>query len=305
MDDKKLLIKQSTLEGIANAVRTKKGSTRLIPVPELENKILSIFTGVSGWCGGYVAGTPYEKGAIVAYNGNIYLCIKDLDGMQNPTFTEYWEKINENGAIPYEVSTESEMSTLLESGMVGGIFKYIGSTTETYENGTLYILEEEGEEPSIIHFTVNGDDQLAEKGMSFFKWVNSNYSTDSSRCDAMAGIVYWTGEECVVDSEGNAVKGETIIIEGGAYFTSEIEESEKIFKIGNTNYVTENNLSWYEWCKKEEYNTDNFQCASTTSYVYVAEMEGVVTNSEGVEVLGNQIITEGGVYIIKAGATNG
>lgn len=45
MADTKLLIKHSTLEGIAGAVRTKKGTTELIPVPDLESEILSIPTG--------------------------------------------------------------------------------------------------------------------------------------------------------------------------------------------------------------------------------------------------------------------
>lgn len=48
----------------------------------------------------------------------------------------------EDSAIPTEVSTEAEMTALLESGEVGGIYKYTG-TTGTYENGALYVLEEE------------------------------------------------------------------------------------------------------------------------------------------------------------------
>lgn len=44
--------------------------------------------------------------------------------------------------LPTEVSTEAEMTALLESGEVGGVYKYTG-TTGTYENGALYVLEEE------------------------------------------------------------------------------------------------------------------------------------------------------------------
>lgn len=47
-----------------------------------------------------------------------------------------------NSAIPTEVSTEEEMTALLESGEVGGVYKYTG-TSGTYENGALYVLEEE------------------------------------------------------------------------------------------------------------------------------------------------------------------
>jgi hypothetical protein len=42
--------------------------------------------------------------------------------------------------LPIEVSTEAEMTALLESGEIGGIYKYTG-TTGTYENGALYVLE--------------------------------------------------------------------------------------------------------------------------------------------------------------------
>ena len=43
--------------------------------------------------------------------------------------------------LPIEVSTEDEMTALLESGEIGGIYKYTG-TTGTYENGAYYVLEE-------------------------------------------------------------------------------------------------------------------------------------------------------------------
>lgn len=43
--------------------------------------------------------------------------------------------------LPVEVSTEAEMTALLTSGEVGGVYKYTG-TTGTYQNGALYVLEE-------------------------------------------------------------------------------------------------------------------------------------------------------------------
>lgn len=42
--------------------------------------------------------------------------------------------------LPIEVLTEAEMTALLTSGTVGGVYKYTG-TTGTYENGALYVLE--------------------------------------------------------------------------------------------------------------------------------------------------------------------
>ena len=44
--------------------------------------------------------------------------------------------------LPIAVSTEAEMTALLTSGEVGGVYKYVGASG-TYENGALYVLEEE------------------------------------------------------------------------------------------------------------------------------------------------------------------
>lgn len=44
-------------------------------------------------------------------------------------------------ATPIEITTEADMTALLENGEVGSIYKYTGETTATYENGGLYIVE--------------------------------------------------------------------------------------------------------------------------------------------------------------------
>lgn len=43
--------------------------------------------------------------------------------------------------LPIEIATEAEMNTLLETAEVGAVYKYTGETTDTYENGALYIVE--------------------------------------------------------------------------------------------------------------------------------------------------------------------
>ncbi len=45
--------------------------------------------------------------------------------------------------MPPEISTEAEMTALLETADVGSVFKYTGETTDKYENGGLYIVTEE------------------------------------------------------------------------------------------------------------------------------------------------------------------
>lgn len=104
--------------------------------------------GENEYLGDYADGN-YRAGAIVKYtDGNIYMCIKDTDDQQEPTNATYWVMLNEKGsggtdsALPIEVSSEIEMTALLSSGTVGGVYKYTG-TTGTYENGALYVLEEE------------------------------------------------------------------------------------------------------------------------------------------------------------------
>lgn len=48
--------------------------------------------------------------------------------------------------LPIQVSTEAEMAAILESTTVaGGIYQYVGDSTDTFENGGLYMVTAEGE----------------------------------------------------------------------------------------------------------------------------------------------------------------
>ena len=86
----------------------------------------------------------------------------------------------EDSALPIEVATEAEMTALLTSGEVGGVYKYTG-TTGTYENGALYVLEN-----AIGTFThqYTGDSTASstfefEIGMTWAEWIESDYNTSS------------------------------------------------------------------------------------------------------------------------------
>lgn len=46
-------------------------------------------------------------------------------------------------SVPIESTSEEDMNTLLETAEVGSVFKYTGATTDTFENGAYYIVEEE------------------------------------------------------------------------------------------------------------------------------------------------------------------
>lgn len=43
--------------------------------------------------------------------------------------------------MPIEISTEEEMTALLETAKIGSVYKYIGESTDVYENGGLYLVE--------------------------------------------------------------------------------------------------------------------------------------------------------------------
>ena len=80
--------------------------------------------------------------------------------------------------LPIEVSTEAEMTDLLETAEIGSVYKYTGET-DTYENGALYMVEED-----LISFTIDGVSYQAEEGMTWDEWVSSSYNTDNY------GVIY-------------------------------------------------------------------------------------------------------------------
>lgn len=114
--------------------------------------------------------------------------------------------------LPIEVSTEAEMTALLTSGEIGGVYKYTG-TTGTYENGALYVLEN-----GTITFTIDGTTYEAEEGMTWGEWCDSDYNTGGysiGYADGIYGFVVNDGAGTVVN-----VEGETAIITNGTAYTT-------------------------------------------------------------------------------------
>jgi hypothetical protein len=100
--------------------------------------------------GFFIEGTKIPETTII-YNdslvasfgvGTATLPVKDLKMKTDIVITVPEAESGTDSAIPIEVSTEAEMTALLTSGEVGGVYKYTG-TSGTYENGALYVLEEE------------------------------------------------------------------------------------------------------------------------------------------------------------------
>mgnify|MGYP003300014451 FL=1 len=90
----------------------------------------------------------------IKYNGST---IASLDNGQTATLACSGKKMKSdivitapeniivtNSPLPIEVGSEIEMNALLYSGEVGGVYKYVGDSSGTYEKYALYVLEEEG-----------------------------------------------------------------------------------------------------------------------------------------------------------------
>ena len=117
------------------------------------------------------------SGVTVEYNGSVVATIENGNKATLPIADKKMKSdivitVPEaiNSPLPIEVSTEAEMTALLESGEVGGVYKYTG-TTGTYENGALYVLED-----NLITFTIDGTSYQAEEGMTWAEWQASEYN---------------------------------------------------------------------------------------------------------------------------------
>jgi hypothetical protein len=85
--------------------------------------------------------------------------------------------------LPTEVSTEAEMTALLESGEVGGVYKYMGETTDAYENRALYVLEKTDEYyvgDWIINYPYNSADIISVGEYDAIRFDKAHYLSTSS-----------------------------------------------------------------------------------------------------------------------------
>lgn len=148
-----------------------------------------------------------------------------------------------DSSLPIEVSTEAEMTALLTSGEVGGVYKYTG-TTGTYENGALYVLEEEtasitingwgnvaGWEVSISNVTSSTTWADVASNNSYYQVVNTSQSTGNGsavilvdanntnivKLDYSGGGGYYPVYKGV-NAEGGAVYGSDLVLSQSVYY---------------------------------------------------------------------------------------
>lgn len=134
---------------------------------------------------------------------------------------------------------------------------------------------------------------------------------------------YINGEWIVIDNPDNYVD---IIMNGKVIGTMEVDsiapdesvaewdgtgvvitpitpEASPSITINGATYNVVQGMTWFTWASNEEYNTDNFQCLTVDSKVFVAEREDYVVDSDGNAVYGEDLITVGGVYSIEEVST--
>lgn len=104
----------------------------------------------------------------------------------------------EDSPLPIEVSTEAEMTALLESGAVGGVYKYMGETTDTYENGALYVFEKTDEYyvgDWVINYPYNSADITSVGQSNAIRFDKANYLSPYDGAVYGLTAVYFTALE--------------------------------------------------------------------------------------------------------------
>lgn len=231
----KYAIEDSSLTAIADAIRAKTGATTsLTPsamataISEIDDEIVLQEKTV----------TPTKSAQeIVADDGNDGLSKVTVNAIPDEYIVPSGEEtITENGsydvtekasvtvnveaedsAVPTEVSTEAEMTALLESGEVGGVYKYTGETG-TYENGAYYVLEE-----SLISFVIGGTTYQAEDGMTWGEWLESDYGSSDFEWNGTCIVQISTGYFVAESANTYPSNTDAIIADFNYVFHSEYE----------------------------------------------------------------------------------
>ena len=134
---------------------------------------------------------------------------------------------------PIEISTEAAMNAVPEGAQIGAIFKYDGATTALYENGALYIVEEE----AVTSFTLkrSNDDEVIgtfqfEEGMTWRDFVDSEYNTENVTSytgksfyigGGSVGYIFQgqsSGNSVTRSASSNAVNENDLIVSGKTYY---------------------------------------------------------------------------------------
>lgn len=118
--------------------------TRQIPCVAIQGKPNAATEGCVGALCIDVTSPLHDVYKCVAVNGSIYtweLLSSDLSNYYTKSEINALLENIQAGGSPIEISTEEEMTALLETAEIGTIYKYTGESG-IYENGALYVVEE-------------------------------------------------------------------------------------------------------------------------------------------------------------------
>jgi hypothetical protein len=104
--------------------------------PSTETQIVSPDEGFEAFSKVTVEKTKLQE-KTVTENGEV-TPDEGYDGLSKVTVNA----VSADSPLPIEVASEAEMNALLETAEVGSVYNYVGETG-TYENGALYVVEEE------------------------------------------------------------------------------------------------------------------------------------------------------------------
>jgi len=123
----------------------KKDSVKVNVQPPLEEKAVKENCVVKPSEGFYglsevTVSVPIPEGFIIPSG------VKEIAVNGEHNVTEYARvKVDVPQGLPLEVSTEAKMNNILSTATeseLGKVYKYTGETTDSYENGAIYIIEE-------------------------------------------------------------------------------------------------------------------------------------------------------------------
>ena len=203
----------------------------------------------------------------------------------------------DNSALPIEVLTESEMNALLTSGEVGGVYKYMGETTDTYEKDALYLLEQEETDELagtwVFKDSLNGSiDSTVNFTSDNSHWTRMSYDGTFlyyyNATNPYGFPVYeefWRSDKTIniTSKLAEVTNGDTLLTWLKNNATKQ-EETESLisFTLGGTSYQAEQGMTWAEWVESD-YNTNAIVVTGSNIHLdstAVLETDTIIANAE-------------------------
>jgi hypothetical protein len=208
-----------------------------------------------------------------AYLGEVYIDIK------NP------ETITANGT--YKAASETVITEFTVNVPSEEVETWDGSGVDVKDGIT-------------IVFTINGYSYVADEGMTWINWCNSDYNTIGVKCANTHAMVLTKRGSYIYDSNGSTLEGASTIISDASYATRANPSMTNVitFTIDNETYYAENGMTWAEWCNSD-YNVEDWSYDKNNEHSQVTKdnanaiIDGDTYAESGSEIIsGNSYTTE-------------